>query len=70
MHKSETMSLNDYLDRAATRASDAELSAALQTLQEHIRHREELKQCALHGGRTSRPAWAEPGRRRRGGHIG
>ena len=61
--------LNEYLNRAARSASDAELSAALQTLQEHIRYREELKQYALQGGRTSRPAWAEPGRRRRHGHI-
>ncbi len=51
-------------------ASDAELSAALQTLQEHVRYRENLKQHALQGGRNSRPAWAEPGRRRRGGHTG
>ncbi len=63
-------SLKDYLDRAARSASDAELSAALQTLQEHFRHREEAKQHALQGGRTSRPAWAQPGRRRRRGHIG
>jgi hypothetical protein len=64
------MSLNDYLDRAARSAADAELSAAFETLQGHIRHRWELKEHALQGGRTSRPAWAEPGRKRRRGHVG
>ena len=64
------MSINEYLDRAASSASDAELSTALQTLQEHIRRREELRHYAAQGGRTSRPVWAEPGRRRRRGHIG
>ncbi len=63
------MNLNEQIRWAASRASDADLNAALETLKEHVRYRQELQQYARAGGRTTRPPWAEPGRRRRGGHV-
>ena len=66
------MDLNAQIDRMARQASEAELSAALETLRGHIRYREELKEHGLRGGKTGpggRPIWADPGRKRRGGHL-
>jgi hypothetical protein len=63
------MNLNECLNRATKSATDAEFSKALQTLQAHIRYREELKEYDAQGGRLSRPLWAESGRKRRRGHM-
>jgi hypothetical protein len=63
------MSLNEQIRQTAQRASDAELAHALETIQAHIRYREELRQNGTAGGRNARPPWAEPGRKRRGGHM-
>ena len=64
------MNLNEQIRWAASRASDADLNAAIETLKEHVRYRQEMRDYAAQGGRTTRPPpWAEPGRRRRGGHV-
>jgi hypothetical protein len=66
------MDLNEQIDRVARRATETELSAALETLQGHIRYRQELKEYGQRGGKAGpggRPIWADPGRKRRGGHI-
>lgn len=66
------MDLNEQIRRAAHHATDAELSAALGTLQEHVRYRQELEEYGRRGGKVGpggRPIWADPGRKRRGGHV-
>lgn len=45
------MGLNEQVRRAAERATDAELAHALETIQAHVRYREELRQHGTTGGR-------------------
>ena len=62
------MNFNEQVHHGAQRAEDSELYEALATLKEHIRYREGLKEYAAQGGRTNRPPWASPGKKR-GGHV-
>jgi hypothetical protein len=57
------MSLNDQINHAESSATEAELSEAIETLQVHISYRQELREYGAQGGRLSRPAWADPGRK-------
>ena len=50
-------------------ATHAERAHALQAQQAHIRYREELRQDGAARGTSAHPPWAEPGRKRRGGHM-
>ena len=62
------MNFNEQVHCGAQRAEDSELYEALQTLKDHIKYREELKEYAAQGGQLSRPVWASPGKKR-GGHV-
>ena len=49
-----------------------ELAAAQETLQGHLRCRQELEDYGKRGdqvGPGGRPIWADSGRKRRGGHL-
>ncbi len=66
------MNLDEQIDWMARGATREELAAALDTLQGHMRHRQDLEDSGKRGGRVgpgSRPIWADPGRKRCGGHL-